>query len=241
MRPYFSDGGITIYHGDCREVLPTLSGVDLVLTDPPYQFESSGGGFYGKWDGINAPREYIAQLQELGCCQFSPADYLNLLPTQYAICFCNKELVDAYIGYARANGLLFDLHMMHKSNPIPAKKSHYLHDVEYIVLMRPKGSYFSSSAPFDHYRKFFAYYNSGTWSADKMHPAQKPVDGMARYIMVCCPEQGTVLDPFMGSGTTLVAAKELGRKAIGIELEERYCEIAAKRLSQGVLALAFEE
>jgi site-specific DNA-methyltransferase (adenine-specific) len=69
-----------------------------------------------------------------------------------------------------------------------------------------------------------------------MHPNQKPI-ALMRWCIEKCPP-GTVLDPYMGSGTTIRAAKDLGRKAIGIEIEERYCEIAAKRLAQGVLDLA---
>jgi len=71
---------------------------------------------------------------------------------------------------------------------------------------------------------------------DREHPTQKPLDLM-RWCLGFFPEAQTVLDPFMGSGTTLRAAKDLGRKAIGIEIEERYCEIAAKRMAQEVLAL----
>ena len=69
------------------------------------------------------------------------------------------------------------------------------------------------------------------------HPCPRPLNGM-KYLVECfCPPSGLVVDPFMGSGTTLVAAKDLGRRAIGIEIEERYCEIAAKRLAQEVLPL----
>lgn len=72
---------------------------------------------------------------------------------------------------------------------------------------------------------------------DRVHPNEKPLDMVGRFIRLSTDEGDTVLDPFMGSGTTLRAAKDLGRKAVGIELEERYCEIAVKRLAQGVLAL----
>lgn len=239
MKPYYERDGITIYHGDCRSVLPELTAVvDLVLTDPPYNFESEGGGFYGVGHGRftgEATRDYIQELSNLGCTAFEPREFLNLLPTRYGVFFCNKDLLDTYIGFAREKELLFDVHVMTKSNPIPAKSNHFLHDLEYLVMMRPPGSFFHAGAPFDCYRKHFRFYNSGTWSIDKLHPAQKPTAGMEKYIHVCCPTGGLILDPFMGSGTTLVAAKSLARRAIGIEMEEKYCELASKRLSQGVL------
>lgn len=240
IQPYYQDGSVTIYCGDCREILPHLEPVDLVLTDPPYQFESKGGGFYGDWNSRtwgnpdHSKREYINQLAALGCCDFNPKDLFAVLPCNYAVIFCNKELIDSYIAYARNEGLLFDVHFMAKNNPIPAKSNHFLHDAEYLVVMRPPGSFFNASGPMDDYRKIFTAYNGD----GKYHPAQKPLGILKKYLRVCLSAEGIVCDPFMGSGSTLRAAKDLGLQAIGIEIEERYCEIAAKRMAQEVLEFA---
>lgn len=236
MKPYYEYAGITIYHGDCREILPTLPVVDLVLTDPPYSFESSGGGFYGGWNSADLtnhnPRTYMKMLQAANCCNFNPVEFLEVCPTRNIIAFTNKTLIDSYLAWAKEHGLLYDLHVLAKNNPIPAKHSHFLHDIEYIVVMREPRSFFSPDAPLSDYRKFF-HVNCGAGTTG--HPAEKPLALMERYIRVCLPLNGGVVDPYMGSGTTLVAAKNMDRRAIGIELEEKYCEIAAKRLSQEVL------
>jgi len=234
VKPYYQDSHCTIYHGDCREILPQLEPVDLVLTDPPYDFESKGGGFYGNWHGAgHEARTYINNLDSLKCCSFDPEDVLKMLPAQYGYFCCNKSLVSKYINFAENNNLLFDIHVLHKSNPIPAKNSHFLHDIEYIVMVRPSGSFFNPNSSHSNYSKVY----SSSCRSDNYHPAQKPIGLMKKYIEVSCPISGTVLDPFMGSGTTLRAAKDLERKAIGIEIEEKYCEIAVERLRQEVLAL----
>lgn len=130
MSPYYNQDGITIYHGDCREVLPTLGDVDLIATDPPY-------------------------------------------------------------------------------------------GVSYVTSWRSRSD------------KLRAPIASST--QDPVHPTVKPISLMERIICWSTDEGETVLDCFAGSGPTLAAAKRTSRKAIGIELNERYCEIAANRLSQGVL------
>lgn len=246
MTPYYQHGGITIFHGDCREVLPTLGSADLLLSDPPYKFHTRGGGFHGDWNSRtwgnadHSKRTYLAELSELNSTDFDVNEFWTCLSgspvnPQAIVVSCNKELLHPYLSCGLAGDWLFDIHFLNKNNPIPAKQHHFLHDAEYIVVLRRRGSHFDTTRPFDHYRKIFTAYNSG----DNEHPAQKPLALMEKYIGVLCPPFGSVLDPYMGGGTTLVAAKALGRNATGIEIEEQYCEIAAKRLSQEVLN--FEE
>lgn len=119
---------------------------------------------------------------------------------------------------------------MFKTNPIPAKNNHFLHDLEYIIFIRKPSSYFYCD-DYNLMSKLFAT----TVDSRKTHPAEKPFELFKKLIMVSCPQEGLILDPFMGSGTTLVAAKNLGRRAIGIEIEEKYCQIAVERLRQEVL------
>ena len=117
---------------------------------------------------------------------------------------------------------------MAKSNPIPAKNNHFLHDLEYIVVIRETGAYFSANAPHKDYHKY-SIVKSRT---DNLHPAQKPIDVIAKYIRVLSEVGGRIADPFCGSGTTLLAARELGRKAIGAEINLEYCKMTRDRLNQ---------
>ena len=208
---------------------------DLILTDPPYQFENSGGGFYGAWEGRNAgshdPRTYLNELRDLNCVDCEPSSFLPLFGKASAVIFCNKALIAEYLNWAKTRNLLYDLHVLSKTNPIPVKSNHFIHDLEYIVLFRAKQSYFDDSGPMREYRKLFQVSCGGSVH----HPAQKPTELLKKYATVLCPPAGLVLDPFVGSGSTLVAAKQAGRRAVGIEIEEKYCEIAAKRLSQEVM------
>jgi site-specific DNA-methyltransferase (adenine-specific) len=232
VKPYYEHGGVTIYHGDYRHVAGALR-YDLVLTDPPYRFEPTGGGIFGATAKDGYVRKNLAELDALDCCEFDAFEFLRSIDTTNVVVFTNKALLPTYLGFAEERKRLFDVHFLWKNNPTPVKESAFLPELEYIVLIRKPGSFFCNTAPFDCYRK--AFVGAQPKGDQKIHPAEKPVALMEKYLRVCCPEGGTVLDPFMGSGTTLRAAKDLGRKAIGIEIEERYCEIAARRLQQEVL------
>ena len=204
IKPYYSRDGITIYHADCREVLPGIES-DAIVTDPPYGsgWPPRGGekpgsldfktGAHPEWDVFTTDWVYT-------CRDGIPAAV-----------FCNIKSLPAVMKSLKTNQVLFYI----KSNPNPVGCS-----IEACVT---RG--FSAKCP-QHITAYNAFNG-------QQHPTQKPLSVM-RWIIQRV-EAETVLDPFMGSGTTLRAAKDLGRQAIGIEIEERYCEIAAKRLEQQVL------
>ena len=208
--PYYDHDGITIYNADCRDILPLLPRVDLVLTDPPYGIgnwsANSSGGFMdsaeaakiNQWD-VAPSREELMDLVSLAPAILWGGNYLELPPSPKMLVWDKCQ-----------DGMHFAEHEVDWTS-FTAGTSR--------VLRCPLKS-----------QEIFGPHS------ERRHPTQKPVK-----LMLLCIEwsktTGTILDPFMGSGTTLVAAKNLGRRAIGIEIEERYCEIAAKRLSQEVLML----
>lgn len=204
MKPYYEDKYCTIYHGDCWEILPQLEPVDLVLTDPPYGIMLNGSASSRRF---NKNRSNGALLWDV-----LPSDEVLKSVIQKA----KRSMVwgGNHFGIGVTKGwLVWD------------KKNDGLNfgECEYCWTTM-------TFAPRIH-REFCVNIDGG-----KIHPTQKPINLMIWCIGIADKQEfnETILDPFMGSGTTLRAAKDLGRKAIGIEIEEKYCEIAAKRLSQEV-------
>lgn len=210
MKAYYQDDAVTIYHGDSRLILPELAPVDILLTDPPY--------------GMNFQSNYRT-VKHLKIANDGTLDVEFLLR---AIAIAQRA---AYI-FCRWDNL----------SEMPKPKS---------VLAWVKNNWSMGDLKHEHGRQWEAccFYARGGHeflkripdvihadrTGNEQHPTEKPVTLLAQIIAANVGE--TILDPFMGSGTTLRAAKDLGRKAIGIELEEKYCEIAARRMSQEVLAL----
>jgi site-specific DNA-methyltransferase (adenine-specific) len=223
MKPYYEHAGITIYHGDCREILPGLPSADLVLTDPPYHHVHMDGG------GFASARKFYAGGALDGLNDFILDDYWPYLQaaSPMLVGFCSRDLIHSYARAANDSGRKFDLHVWYKTNAVPFTANTWKSDVEYIPLLWAKKPGWCQLEQRMHSKVWVSSLNQ-----DDSHPAAKPVDLLQKYLLVLNPQ--TILDPFMGSGTTLVAAKNLGRTACGIEIEEKYCEIAAKRLSQEV-------
>jgi DNA modification methylase len=224
VKPFYSEDGITIYHGDCREILPTLdvSAVDLLLTDPPYELTATGGG-------IGAKRAYLA-----GIAGHIDGGFDMGLVRSFRnwIVFCAKAQLTRLLAIAEESSKRWALITWNKPNPTPLVNANYLPDTEYIVHC-----FGSSKDLFGRYedRSRFIVHPGVQSAAAIGHPTSKPLPVMNKLVALGSDTGHLVLDPYCGSGSTLRAAKDLGRRAIGIEIEERYCEIAAKRLSQRVL------
>ena len=131
--------------------------------------------------------------------------------------------------FVEEKGCLFDLLTWHKTNPAPTHNCHYLSDTEYCLMFREKGAYFGGTT-----QTLKKYYVSPINMEDKKaynHPCTKPVEFIKNHLINSTKPNDIVFDPFMGSGSTLVAAKELGRKYIGIEINEKYFKVAKDRLN----------
>lgn len=206
MRPYYQDEYVTIYHGDCREILPVLPvGAAVMVTDPPY-----GMAYRSGWTdrSVAGDEDTSARDAVLAWWNGRPAAVFGRwnLPRPDGV---RCRLVWDKGDWPGMGDLAF-----------PWGPS----DEEIYII----GDGWAG-------RREGTILRCRRIGGNGVHPTEKPVALMEAIIRKA--PAGTVLDPFMGSGTTLVAAKNLGRRAIGIEIEERYCEIAAQRLAQGVLDL----
>lgn len=233
--------GFNLIHGDCYSFIPTIpdNSIDLVITDPPYKLgNTKGGGLYKLVDGgteLDNPyarkaTNSVQQLKELDSVDFCATDFLNLIKPKlkkfYGYFFCNKLLIPEYLNFAVENKYSFEILVLYKQNPIPARNNHFLPDMEYCIMIRDNGTYFSKDAPFDDYKKIYTVPCSGK----RLHPAEKPVEFIERFVRISCPEGGTVFDPFMGCGSTGIACVHNHRNFTGVEKDEKYFNFASERI-----------
>lgn len=226
IAPYYEDASVVIYHADCREVLPELpmKRFALLATDPPYGM--AFGGFRGVEQNVRADgaRQGIRMVRRV-VFEAMP----HMLDDAHFYVFCHWEswpdFYDALSAYISVKSSL----IWHKDRGgMGDTEMEYARDYEVILYgatgRRPlmgkrDGAVIKGIAPEGNIK-------------NRVHPTQKPAGLMGYLIEKSCPPGEWVLDPFMGGGSTLVAAKERGRRAVGIELNEAYCEAAAKRCSE---------
>lgn len=237
VTPYYSDDAVTLYHGDCREVLPTLEPVDLVHTDPPYSL--SGDSDHENRRGKGTRRlEFFEGDRDWETMTTNVVERLMLAAPLAAAHYvwCGHRQFGAIVEAFEALGFKTRFLVWRKLCPVPAPPGvGWDSGAELCVYAfrggrkwtPPTGTKASNVIEADSYR------HGQPGKVD--HPTQKPLATASTPLQFSTEPGDVVLDPFMGSGTTLYVAKSLGRRGIGIEIEERFCELAALRLSQGAL------
>lgn len=231
MKPFYSQSGITIYHGDCREVLPTLppESVDLIITDPPYGMRWQSGSRRLQFDPIIGDDSGDAAVEGLRAAL--PA----LRGRRHVYVFGRFDF--SSLALQEPTELIWDKSLQSSGD----LESPWGQEHEYIqfAVYQPSEAHKASGKG-----RLMARLRKGSVlrvprliGLSLRHPAEKPVLLLRELIESSSCIGETVLDSFMGVGSTLVAARIEGREAIGIELDERYCEIAARRLAQDVLPL----
>lgn len=221
MKPYFETELGKLYHGDCLEVMPRLEPVDLVLTDPPYGIDYQSARRTDKllWKPktINDTKPFT--------------DWLKIIPNHLRnggrlICFYRWDMQEIFKKKIELSGLTI------KSQIIWDKIIHGMGDLsgEYApqhenIFYAVKGNYkFNGKRP----KTILRYMR--VLPEKLLHPNEKPVGLMQDFILSLTNKKSFITDCFLGSGTTAIACERLNRKWIGIEIEEKYCEIAAKRI-----------
>jgi site-specific DNA-methyltransferase (adenine-specific) len=219
-KPYFENDGVTLYHGDCRKILPELprESFDLVLTDPPYVVGYSGrwGSDWGVIEGDTDQSWVLPVYREI---------WRTLKPDSLCCTFYGWPSADVFFDAWSLTGFRpVSVLVLIKGRWGLGYFTRAQHEQAYILAKgRPQ-------------KPEKAISDVLIWDdiANQLHPNQKPLGAISKLVATYSGRERTILDPFCGSGTTLIAARNLGRCAVGIEIDERHCELAARRLSQQV-------
>ncbi len=247
---------IKLLKGNAYELIKTIpdKSVDLIYTDIPYDFEGNGGGGafgskkrdyhneYLKVSELNKENgtsgldfgttKCIGSLENIafGIDYKILNEFVRVQPTINIYIWCSKkQMLPIMKFFVDKNGCYFDLFVWHKNNPIPACNNKYLNDLEYCLFFRQEGTKIGGT-----YETKSKCYQSGLNVKDKElynHPTIKPLEFVKNHIINSTKDGQVVFDPFMGSGTTGVACKELNRSFIGFELDNNYFEIAQDRIN----------
>ena len=241
IEPYYQDEWATIYHGDARDVVPALGAcADLVVTDPPYSLsvEQDHANLPGR--GLRT-LNFFAGDQDWDAMTATVLDVLALATMPERVCsvyvWCGHRQFGPIVQSLESSGWRTRFLVWAKKCPVPAPPGvGWNSGAELCVYGFRSGrvwTWETGSEPRSNVITTDSYRHGQPGKVD--HPTQKRPVLMSLPIESSSLPEHVVLDPFMGSGTTLIAARQLGRRSIGIEIEERYCEVAVKRLAQGVL------
>lgn len=223
---------IDLRFGDALELMKQIpdKSIDCVITDPPYEITPHGGGRSGLADRSSKIRDEIEFIANGFDYERAFNEFIRICKIPNFIIFCSNLQLGKTINFFENKGLKVDCLVWSKLNPAPLCNGKYISDLEYIVYIHDKGSYFNNDAPLD-FKKKTKRYGIITSNMGKVHPTQKPIDLMIELVTVHTRVRDVVLDPFVGSGSTGVACKLLNRDFIGMEIDEKYYNIAKDRLN----------
>jgi DNA modification methylase len=211
----------TVLHGDCVEIMRGMQpgSVDFVITDPPYitRYCDRSGRCVANDDNRRWLKPAFVQMHRL------------LKSAAFCVSFYGWNKADLFIDAWRSAGFRIGGHLVfRKKYPSATRFLRYQHEQAYLLV---KGEPSPPAQPIPDVIEF-------PYTGNKLHPTQKPIAALKPLIAAFCPPQGTVLDPFAGSGSALAAAKELGRQFIGIEIDPQHHRTASARLGQPAAANA---
>ncbi|WP_281512236.1 DNA-methyltransferase [Mammaliicoccus vitulinus] len=246
-----------IYLGDAYELIKEIpdKSIDLIVTDPPYQFQSGGGGgafgskkrsyhseYYSLSNKYEFKERYSSRLDKdkvknrkeiahlsTGFDYKILDEFVRVLKKMNIYIWCSKAQVRKLLDYFEDKGYAIDILTWHKDNPIPTANNSYLSDTEYCIFAKETGAYLGGS--YETKRKFYVTHTNRQDKNNYHHPTIKPLNIIKNLIINSSKGGGIILDPFIGSGTTAVACKELNRNFIGFEINEEYFKIANDRLN----------
>lgn len=229
----------TIYNEDCLEGMRRMPDgcVDLVITDPPYLIGNQGGGFWSKaaeGNHYNArgTRKGMEKLSDIkdGFDDAILDELCRVMKKINLYVFCSQKQIQRYLDYfVNKRGCNWNLISWHKTNPIPACGNKYLSDTEFILFFREKGVRVYGT--YETKRTFYVTLRNQEDNVRYNHPTVKPLNIIRNLIINSSEMGGVILDPFIGTGTTAVAAKQEGRHYIGFEIDKGYYKTAKGRVS----------
>lgn len=251
MTPYYEDEFVTIYHGDCRNVLPNLRGVNCTVTSPPYNQlgKIAGKKASGMWGRRGSGLGFVEAWSDNGY-----ADDMD----EFAYQRWQNQIFGMVAECSADDASLFYNHQIRWRDRV------CIHPVEWFrpdgwklrqeIIWDRMGAMMFNARMFARFDERVLWFVRDEWKwnqeavgfgtiwripkeQNKSHPVAFPEGLPGRCIAATTDEGDLVLDPFMGSGATLRAAKDIGRRAVGVDLDEKWCEAAARRMQQGVLPL----
>jgi site-specific DNA-methyltransferase (adenine-specific) len=252
MKPYYESADVTLYHGDCREILPQLGAADMIFTDPPYGHNNNNNDLIHRREAAlgvapvvqndarpianDGPEEAAALIEWLF------PEVPRHLPRGGVFCCCCGGGGGPDPQFARWS-LQIDEHLQFKQMIVWDKGPmgmgwHYRRSYEVVLVAQRAGApckWYDDTSAVENIIRPGAHGISKIIPSKSEHPTPKPWQLAAHFMRLHSQPGEVVLDMFAGGGSTLEAARMMGRRAVGIELSGEFCEMIARRLSQGSL------